>query len=775
MIKKIIKIKNIGQFKDFKASGDITFDKVTLIYGENSAGKTTLVSILKSLIKNDPSIIIERKSFGLTEDQIVEMLVEDNKIDFVNSKWKKLEENIKNVEIYDELFVNENVFTGLEILAEHQKNLCGFVLGKEGISLAKEIESIKEDLNQKKYPERNKLKSQIEFLIEDQYSIESFINLPEDERINEKIKEKKEELNIAKKVEEIRKTELLEEIQDFGLLINFDELKKILCKSLENISGDALEKTKQYIESLNRVLKKDSESWLFQGVNYVEDKKDNICPFCQQNLKESENIIKAYQQYFSEAYRELKQSIDGQMQQINIINIEQLMGEREKSVLKNNTLYEFWKNFIPNIEIPELEKFENFKYEIIKSFNSVKKLIEKKTESITQSIDIKEINNLIKLIEKINKECFNSYNSKIQILNKKIKCLKNQQQTNIAKLMNDLKKLEIYGKRYSIDVGKLCEKYKQCEEDILDLNKEKNKKTEKLNIGMSQIIDKYIVETNKYLEKFGVNFRIINPKTRYRGRGEEPYLEYFLEMEGFSIDPLQRTKFTLSGGDKNALALSFSLAKFNADKNTDQKIFIFDDPITSLDINRKRRTIESIKNLANKAKQVLIFTHYNNFAFELYDSFRDSGIKPKCLQICNGAIREWDLCEDKKHPYFKNLTKLEEFLSSDMRDNKDEVRRLIRNCLEDKLKFGYFHFFDERGEDCCLGNIINKLRSIKDDGKLRFKNPNIAEVIDELGNLNDFSDPLHHGDIRTPYNWNYTKNEIINYVKSTLRLLYDWL
>jgi len=580
MIKKIIKIKNIGQFKDFKASGDVTFDKVTLIYGENSAGKTTLVSILRSLIKNDPSIIIERKSFGLTEDQIVEMLVKDNKIDFVNSKWKRLEENFKNLEIYDEFFVNENVFTGLEIHPEHQKNLCGFVLG-EGVFLAKEIERIKEDLNQKKYPERNKLKSQIEFLVEGQYSVESFIDLAKDERINEKIKEKKEELNIAKKVEEISQTELLKEIHDFRLLINFDELKKLICKSLESISDDALEKIKQHIESLNRVLKKDSESWLYQGVNYVEAKKDNICPFCQQNLKESKKLIKVYQQYFSEAYRELKRAIDGQMQQIDIINIEQLMDEREKSVLNNNTLCEFWKNFIPDIEVPELERFEQFKEEIIKLFNSVKKLIEKKSENITQSIDIKEINSLIKSIEKI-------------------KRLKNQQQTDIPKLTDDLKKLEIYQKRYSIDVGKLCEKYKQCEEDILDLNKKKNKKTEKLNIGMYQKIDKYIVETNKFLEKFGVNFRIINPKTRYRGRGEEPYLEYFLEMEGFSIDPLQQTKFTLSGGDKNALALSFSLAKFNVDKNNgfsydkkikdakDQKRYWYFREISKKDIKTKK-------------------------------------------------------------------------------------------------------------------------------------------------------------------------------------------
>jgi wobble nucleotide-excising tRNase len=776
MIRKIIKVKNIGQFRDFKASGDITFGKITLIYGENSAGKTTLVSILRSLVENNPSIITERKSFGLSEDQLVEILLEENKIiNFINNRWKELNEDLRNVEIYDEFFVNENVFTGLEIHAEHQKNLCGFALGKEGFSLAKEIESIKEELNQKKHPERSRLRSQIKILIESLYSVEDFINLTKDEVIDQRIKEKNEELNVAKKVKEIGQKDYLEEIPNLRVPMNFELLKNLLLKSLESISNDALEKTIEHIDRLKDVIKKDSELWLYQGLNYVENKKDNICPFCQQDLKEAKDTVNAYNQYFSEEYRELKRSIDDQLQEIRNINIERIISDIEKCFLNNNTLCEFWKTFLPSIEIPILQGVDQFKKESITLFDSIKKLIEKKAMSILQSVHVSEINDFLDFIEVLNIKHFQAYNAKIKHLNKRINKLKTSEKSDIDNLMNDLKKLEIQKKRYSSEVNSLCKNYKRYEEEIVALNKNKDKKTEELNESMSQKIEKYIEETNKVLKKFGVNFKIIKPKTRYKGRGEEPYLEYFLEMDGFPINPLQQTKFTLSGGDKNALALSFSLAKLNVDNDTNKKIVIFDDPITSLDINRKRRTIEAIKGLANKAKQVLIFTHYNNFAFELYDSFHDLGIKPKCLQICNGAIREWDLCEDKKHPYFKNLTKLEEFLSSDIKENKDEVRRLIRNCLEDKLKFGYFHFFDELGEDCCLGDIVKKLRCIKDDNKLRFKNPNKEEVIDELGNLCDFSDPLHHGDIRTPYNREYTKNEIINYVKSTLKLLYDWL
>jgi len=78
MIKKFIKIKNIGKFANYSAQGDISLDEVNIIYGENSAGKTTLTSIIRSLLKNEPGLILERKTFGKDENPCVEILCEEN-------------------------------------------------------------------------------------------------------------------------------------------------------------------------------------------------------------------------------------------------------------------------------------------------------------------------------------------------------------------------------------------------------------------------------------------------------------------------------------------------------------------------------------------------------------------------------------------------------------------------------------------------------------------------------------------------------------------------
>jgi len=100
---------------------------------------------------------------------------------------------------------------------------------------------------------------------------------------------------------------------------------------------------------------------------------------------------------------------------------------------------------------------------------------------------------------------------------------------------------------------------------------------------------------------------------------------------------------------------------------------------------------------------------------------------------------------------------------------------LIRICLEDKLRFNYFQFFSDLGEKCWLGAMVDKLRKSEDEPELKFKHNNKKEVVKELGNLCDFSGSSHHCTVSTPYKSDYNNTEIINYVKLTLKLIYEWL
>ena len=67
MLRRITEIKNVGTFTNCVASG-IGFDRITLVYGRNTYGKSTLGDIFYSLEKNENDIITARKSIPEPEN-----------------------------------------------------------------------------------------------------------------------------------------------------------------------------------------------------------------------------------------------------------------------------------------------------------------------------------------------------------------------------------------------------------------------------------------------------------------------------------------------------------------------------------------------------------------------------------------------------------------------------------------------------------------------------------------------------------------------------------
>ena len=63
---KFVSIVSVGRFQNYKAAGDVTLKRSTLIFAENGRGKSTLCAILRSLQSNDPAHILGRTTLGST-------------------------------------------------------------------------------------------------------------------------------------------------------------------------------------------------------------------------------------------------------------------------------------------------------------------------------------------------------------------------------------------------------------------------------------------------------------------------------------------------------------------------------------------------------------------------------------------------------------------------------------------------------------------------------------------------------------------------------------
>lgn len=226
-------------------------------------------------------------------------------------------------------------------------------------------------------------------------------------------------------------------------------------------------------------------------------------------------------------------------------------------------------------------------------------------------------------------------------------------------------------------------------------------------------------------------------------------------------------KYTLSEGDKSALAFSFFLAKLAFSKIED-KIIVFDDPISSFDYARKNSTINQLVKLSKQCKQLIVLTHDINFAKDLANRI---GLgRAKNLKICRqgsfNVIISHDIEKETLSGVFKDIEVLNDFLAigATTELEKREVIRCIRPILEGILRIKFFRDikFNE-----WLGDVIRKINESNTSDRLYRLKPYIEEIIE----INDYSKGFHHSDPTSIWGDRISDEELRIYVNRTLNLI----
>ncbi len=261
MIKRIKKINGIGTFSDFNSGGQHELGRTTLIHGLNCHGKSTLCDVLLSLSKDNPEIIRKRKTIRPAQEkpQCVELSVEkasrETSVNFEHNAWSCPADFEDEISIFDARFVNDNVFTGLEITRENRENMTDLILGEENVALAKQIEL----LNQKSRRLNKEIKGKTQALQRvfpgiDIGLLMDFTTEQSSEQIQESLEEKQKarvklEQNIAQAKTFLDKAEPKDMQLQTDSIDLLDKINGLLARSFEDIQEDALDKLKQHIES----------------------------------------------------------------------------------------------------------------------------------------------------------------------------------------------------------------------------------------------------------------------------------------------------------------------------------------------------------------------------------------------------------------------------------------------------------------------------------------------------------------------------------------------
>lgn len=746
MISKIKRIQSVGVYDQFQARGDISFKLFTYIYAENGAGKTTLSSILRSLSLNDADPILKRNRIGtgtpLPQEVEIEESLSTSPLLFRNGSWNK---KYDCIEVFDTFFVNENVYAGFDFTADHRKKLYQFAIGSDGVKIAKLITRIKQRIS-----ETSGKKSTQEQLIlaytHDLLSTDQFCSLAEDADIDTKIQQKNQELIAARNQNDIRTHKLFEQIPEINLSLNYEEITSILNQTIDGIGQQYISIVEQHLRNLKDNGLQEASSWVQKGRTLNLNDK---CPFCDQPLNQLE-LVEGYNQYFNEQYTLLSTKVEALSKSLSSLNIPLLISQYQSKIKKILEEYTFWKKYKP--DLATLQEITINGDELIKKVDDLKQVVVAKQANCTQAVLDAPLVALQRFCDSFN-EAIRSLNEQITELNAQITTLKLNLRP-IEDIEKELKILELQKKRFEQDVDDVCTEYQYLCRFYNRLNSLSTRKREEQQRISQSVLSNYGTAINYYLRNvFGTKFTIDGTRNGgYRGRSNEPTLEYTLKYNGKAIstntDEVNSVKYTLSEGDKNTIAFSFFLAKIHADPaELLNKIIVFDDPLSSLDLNRRNRTIEEIVSLRNKCEQVIVLSHNLHFLIDLHDKKSVKSYEKKSLKIAYDAVSasssiiDYQFKQEWIDKYHSAINDMVAYLDNPTDSLKENAINGIRISLETFLKLKFCQYIKQ--PDGTFGQIISELKN----STCTFINPNKDDVIHRLESLCEMSWRTHHGSI----------------------------
>lgn len=331
MISKLLMLRNMGLLQDALDS-PITMGKLNLIYAENGRGKSTLADMFRSLRDGDGAIPQSRKTLNSLEDPEIRILYGKEPCNFQGGHWSR---EIPELVVFDSIFVDENVYSGTQVDADHRKNLCRFALGQEGVQLARrveklntEIKGITDDIGRKELEIARHINSGI--------TVDAFLRLPEDTDIDRVIDAQRMALEAVQCQSEIASRPILRTLTwpDFV----FDDYIALLETTIDNIALDAEAQVRSHIREH---LDEHGEKWLEQGTKYAED---SYCPFCGSSLADI-NLFESYKGYFSSEYAHQKEIIHAKQIAVSQLFSEGTLLDIQNTIMGDARERDFWSKY----------------------------------------------------------------------------------------------------------------------------------------------------------------------------------------------------------------------------------------------------------------------------------------------------------------------------------------------------------------------------------------------------------------------------------------------
>jgi wobble nucleotide-excising tRNase len=736
MIKSFKLLRNIGQFDSVASGANISLARLALVYAENGRGKTTLAAILRSLATGDPLPIQERRRLPPQNPPhaVLDFDSGHPSAVFQNGGWNA---TLPNIKIFDDVFVDQNVSSGLEIGPEHRQSLHELILGAQGVTLNQRLQQLVARVEEHNIALRTK-GGAIPASERGTLSVDNFCALPPRADIDAAIQAAERNLGAARERDSIRNAASFSVLALPG--IDRAAIEQVLQADLASLEAAAADRVQTHLTRLGS----GGEVWVADGmarVSHASEGTTEACPFCAQGLQGS-TLIQHYRSYFSDAYSGLKQRVAEALTDFNGAHGGEIPSAFERAVRVAGEQRQFWARFC---DVPDLMIDTET---IARDWRAAR-------EAITVSLTAKQSAPLERLtLSSQDREAVAAYdvhrgtlailNQSLQQANEAIRLVKEQAAGgNVQALEMDLARLKATKARYMPAIAPLCDDYLAEKASKALTEQERDSTRDNLDAYRGKVFSGYQTAINRYLKGFNAGFYL--DSVTYQNLRGGSYCAYNVMINNTPVqvgatpssgEPSFRN--TLSAGDRNALALAFFFAALDQDPTLGDTVVVIDDPNSSLDEHRSLTTVQEVRRLSERAGQVIVLSHSKPFLCQIWEG-SDPTLR-SALQIARHAdgstIQAWNVAQESITEHDRLHTELRAYVSMGTGDSH-EVAQSIRSFLEGFLRVACPEDFPP---ETLLGPFLIRCRQRVDEPNQILD----AAATQELQAIVEYANSFHH-------------------------------
>ena len=603
-------IRNVGVLRAFDTPASPKLAQLTLFYAGNGRGKSTLTSVLRAARDGCSNTVLARQSLGnggAVPD--ITLIADAGTIRFDNGKWKS---KSAPIEVFDTTFIADNIYAGELTELAHDRGLFSVIIGKDGVRLATHLECFNE-INRKTATE---LKAAETALAEDKpadMGLDEFFALAPSPDYDKRLEDAERALKAIQQADKFAALKLLEELVAPALPAG---MAAVLASTVADIDTSARVRLLEHFTRFH--LDKKAEEWIGYGLDHIHD---DSCPFCGREDVDQAGMVTLYGQIFGDTYKAHLATV----RELGV-EVETALGEDTRTGLTakietNAEAARKWGDYV-RLDKP-LPDMAELGLVIADAHKAAKALSDKKRASPLDKLEARE--EVAEIGAKITAatDLINSYNEAVVAINDAAGKVSVASPTNlaVAQVTRDNMKKRIA--RHDKGVQKRVDAYFRAKKRDARARKTRTFIQKKLKDANEASAAQYYSRVNHYLGRFVASFTI--SKITNSMQGNSGQVDYGLLIKGEAVargrgrqaDAIPSFRNTLSAGDKTTLAFAFFLAMLDNDRGLAGKTVVIDDPLSSHDSHRRYMTVEVIKELCGRCRQIIVLSHDEHLLLDI--------------------------------------------------------------------------------------------------------------------------------------------------------------